>query len=141
MSARISRPWLKTHPFAPQIGGMGGIHPHFHKKRKTAMRSNEILKPPFLDKYIQAAIHHGGNKYDRYTGEHGTFIIRTDSSNETQALEIRNALYRAARRQKKELTTKVYANDEGCWVVEFTLIEPSYVKAPDFLKAQRRWHH
>lgn len=105
------------------------------------MHSNEILKPPFLDKYIQAAIHYGGNKYDRYTGEYGTFTITTDSKNESQALETRNALYRAARRQEKEITTKVYANDEGHWVVEFTLLEPRYVKAPDFLKAQRRWHH
>ena len=105
------------------------------------MQNNNELKPPFLDSYIKAALLQSGNKCNPYSGEYATLICGTDSDDEEYALEIRNALYRAARRLGKELHTDVYKGDDGKWLVKFTVIKSSYVKSPDFRNVGKNWHH
>ncbi len=78
-------------------------------------------------------------QHDITTGEYETVTLLTHSPDEQLALEERNALYRAAKRQRKGLRTKLYTEPNGDWIIQFTVMERAYTKAAAYDRRKQRY--
>jgi len=95
-------------------------------RRYAPVRRGE-LKQPDCTAHIRASIDQAGGRHD----ERGWYATLVYSGCETRerAIEIKNGLYRAARRAKVSVATQVRPADDGTWLVEFTAINKVFGRA------------
>lgn len=90
------------------------------------MRRGE-LKQPDCTAHIRASIDQAGGTHD----ERGWYATLRYAGCDTRerAVEVKNGLFRAARRAKVSVFTKIEPDADGTWHVEFTAVSKDHARA------------